>query len=116
MILDLRGMSALADFFLFATAESTRQFRAISESIRRTCKSHKVKVGNIEGKESGRWLLVDLFDVIVHVFDPESRIYYDLELLWGDAPRLDWNGIETPEIPQTPAREERVYRTLSLPE
>jgi len=110
-------MSALADFFLFATAESTRQFRAISDSIRRSCKNHQIKVGNVEGKDSGRWLLVDCFDVIVHVFDAESRVYYDLELLWGDAPRLDWRGIETPEIPLTPpAREERVYRTLSLPE
>ena len=117
MVLDVRESSNLADFFLFATAESSRQFQAIAETLRVSAKSHGLKTGGAEGLGSGRWALIDLYDVIVHVFDPEARQFYDLELLWGDAPRVDWSSIETPLIPRAvPTRESRVVESTSLPE
>jgi len=116
VLLNLRSASSLADYFIFATADSTRQFRAIAETLRYACKSSNVKVGHAEGLDAGRWLLLDLFDVIVHVFDPEAREFYDLELLWGDAPRVDWAEVGTPPVPRgAPTRESRV-RPASLPE
>jgi ribosome-associated protein len=88
----------------------------LAETIRFCCKSQKVKVGSVEGLDAGRWLLVDLFDVIVHVFDPEARHYYDLELLWGDAPKVDWKSIETPRLPVIiPTRAARVH-PVAFPE
>jgi len=116
VLLDLRGASSLADYFIFATADSTRQFRGFAETLRHVCKASNIKVGHAEGLEAGRWLLLDLFEVIVHVFDPEAREYYDLELLWGDVPRVDWAEVETPPVPRGAPTRDSSVRPASLPE
>ncbi|MEP0842243.1 MAG: ribosome silencing factor [Phycisphaerae bacterium] len=90
VILDLRGISSVADFFVIGTGTSDRQMRAIADEI----EVQGLRVGQkrygISGYESPSWLLLDYVDVVIHLFDPAKRHYYDLELLWGDAPRIEW--------------------------
>ncbi len=91
LILDLRGLSAVADFFVIATGTSDRQMRAIANQIEQEGKAVGQRPYRVSGYENGTWILVDYVDVVVHLFDPQRRTYYDLELLWGDAPRIDWH-------------------------
>lgn len=83
LVLDLRGLGyILCDYFVLATGESDRQNQAIVDGILEKLKDSGAQV---EGYEPGRWILVDLGDIIVHVLLPEVRAYYRLEELWGDA-------------------------------
>jgi len=91
LILDLRGISSVADFFVIATGTSDRQMRAIADQIEQEGKAMGQRPYGVSGYENGTWILVDYVDVVAHLFDPERRRYYDLELLWGDAPRVDWH-------------------------
>lgn len=91
VILDLRELSAIADFFVIATGTSDRQMRAIAEKVEEYGARVGQRVYGRSGYENATWLLVDYVDVVLHLFDTERRQYYDLELLWGDAPRVDWH-------------------------
>ncbi|TVP76360.1 MAG: ribosome silencing factor [Gemmatimonadales bacterium] len=84
--LDLRGISSAADWFLVVTGASDIQIRAIAEHVIDTLKSEGIRPGHVEGIQSGRWVLIDYIDWVVHVFHPEAREFYQLERLWGDAP------------------------------
>jgi ribosome-associated protein len=86
--LDVGQISSFADVFVICTGRSDRQVRAIAESIEQAAKRTGAPPLGVEGFSEGRWVLVDLDDVIVHVFDPEARAHYDIERLWSDAPRL----------------------------
>lgn len=90
VVMDLRGLSAVTDFFVIGTGTSDRQMRAVAEKIEEY--GHKVgnRVFGRGGYDVGQWLLVDFVDVVVHLFDRHRRGYYDLELLWGDAPKVEW--------------------------
>jgi ribosome-associated protein len=90
VVMDLRGLSSVTDFFVIATGSSDRQLRSVAERIEEY--GHKVgsRVFGRSGVEQGQWLLIDFVDVVVHLFDGERRAYYDLELLWGDAPKVNW--------------------------
>lgn len=88
-ILDLRGLSAVADFFVIATGTSDRQMRAIADQVEELGDKVGQRRYGLSGYESATWLLLDYVDVVLHLFDAERRQYYDLELLWGDAPRVD---------------------------
>lgn len=88
-VLDMRAISGVADCFVVCTGETDRQVKAITEAIRaqirETCSE---KPWHTEGLEHLQWVLADYVDLVVHVFMPEKRAFYDLERLWGDAPRL----------------------------
>lgn len=90
LILDLRGISSVADFFVIGTGTSDRQMRAIADEIEEYGRSVGQKPYGRNGYDSPTWLLLDYVDVVIHLFDPAKRHYYDLELLWGDAPRIEW--------------------------
>lgn len=87
MALDLRGISSATDFFLLATGASDIQVRAIAEHVIEELKREDVRPGHVEGMEGGRWVLIDYIDFVMHVFHPSARSFYQLETLWGDAPR-----------------------------
>jgi ribosome-associated protein len=95
-VLDLRKLSPVTDFFVLATGTSARQIQTVAERTREAGKemgqtpfgAEGVKAS--EGDEAFRWAVIDYFDVVVHIFTEDSRKYYDLELLWGDAPRVNW--------------------------
>ncbi|MGH7369839.1 MAG: ribosome silencing factor [Candidatus Methylomirabilaceae bacterium] len=90
--LDLRGLSAFTDHFLIASAPSMRQVVAIAERIEERLLQERVKMGHREGDQESGWILLDYSDVIIHIFDDETRLYYDLEGLWADAPKEDLLG------------------------
>ncbi len=84
--LDLRGISTATDYFVLATGQSDVQVKAIAEHVIGELKKEEVRPEHIEGLEGGRWVLIDYIDFVVHVFHPAARGFYQLELLWGDAP------------------------------
>jgi ribosome-associated protein len=88
LVLDLRGLSDATDFFLIASGDSDVHVRAISENITRGLSEVGVKPAGIEGQRAARWVLLDYIDLVVHVFHPAIREFYQLERLWGDAPLL----------------------------
>ena len=81
--MDVRGLSSLADFFIICHGESEPQVKAITDHIR---KGTDYKPRHLEGYENQNWILLDYFDIVVHVFKKDEREYYDLERLWADAP------------------------------
>lgn len=84
--LDLRGLCSFTDHFLIVSAPSIRQVRAIAERIEEQLREEHVRVFHRENDLEARWILLDYSDVIIHIFDEEMRLYYDLEGLWADAP------------------------------
>lgn len=93
VVLDMNTLTSYADTFVILTGRSDRQVRSIAESIVEALKAHDDPPLGVEGLDDGSWVLIDCNDAIVHVLDPETRLQYDLERLWRDAPRLDL-GIE----------------------
>lgn len=89
MQLDLRGIAGFADFFVICTGRSDRQVKAIHDGIHTGMKAeYGILPARVEGLTQAHWVLMDYLDVIVHVFTPETRAYYRLEQLWGEAPAL----------------------------
>jgi ribosome-associated protein len=87
--LDLRGMVGYADYFVICSGRSDRQTRGIHDGIHQGMKSaFGLLPRRVEGASEGRWILLDYLDEVVHVFTPETRDYYRLEQLWGEAPTL----------------------------
>jgi ribosome-associated protein len=85
--LDLRGMIGYTDYFVICTGRTDRQARAIHDAIHLGMKSrYGILPGRVEGMTQGNWILMDYLDIVVHVFTPETREYYRLEQLWGEAP------------------------------
>jgi ribosome-associated protein len=82
--LDIRGISGFADWFIIATASSSRNAKAISNKIIETVKENKLQVVGVEGQEDSEWVLIDCGDVVVNVMQKETREFYDLESLWGE--------------------------------
>jgi ribosome-associated protein len=88
VLMDVSAMSSLADYFVLCTGRSDTQVQAITQSIEQNVSEHGVRVHSIEGYTAGQWVLIDLGDVIVHVFLDPVREFYDLERLWARAPRV----------------------------
>jgi ribosome-associated protein len=90
LVLDMRKVTPLYDFFVIATGASRRQVHAICEDIDDRLKAVGDTRISIEGYEASKWVVQDYGDVMVHVFDPDTRAYYMLEDLWNDAEKIDW--------------------------
>ena len=93
--MDVRGLSSVTDFFVICSGDSEPQVKAIADNIRRST-PHKPR--HLEGYENLNWVLLDYFDVVVHVFRKDDRDYYNIEKLWADAPFKEFSH-ETPETP-----------------
>jgi ribosome-associated protein len=89
VILDLRGRSDVCDFFVLASGHSDVHVRSLAKNLHNAMIDVGQKAKGLEGMNEGRWALLDFFDVVVHIFDDRVREYFQLEKLWGDAPRLD---------------------------
>ena len=85
-ILDLRKVSGIADYFVVCSTDSDRQVKAVADEVDEKLLERGIKCYHREGFETLNWVILDYFDVILHVFRNESRSYYNLEKLWGDAP------------------------------
>ncbi|MFL3007089.1 MAG: ribosome silencing factor [Candidatus Neomarinimicrobiota bacterium] len=90
--LDLRGLSYLSDYFIICHGKSEPQVKAIVDNIR---KGTSFKPRHLEGYENKKWVLLDYFNIIVHVFDEEERDYYSIENIWADAPKNEFNDEKT---------------------
>ncbi|MEX2467666.1 MAG: ribosome silencing factor [Gemmatimonadota bacterium] len=88
-VLDLHGISSATDYFVIATGNSDVQVKAIADHVVDELKKDGVRPQHVEGMSGGRWVLIDYIDFVVHVFHPQARSFYQLENLWGDAPRWD---------------------------
>ena len=86
--LDLRGLNDATDWFVIASGTSDAHVRGIANAVLRKLETAGARAHHVEGLPSGRWVLLDFVDVVVHLFHPEARAFYQLERLWNDAPRL----------------------------
>jgi len=97
IVLDVSGLTSLADSFIICSGRSNRQVTAIADYIRTDLKQQGVAPLSVEGLQEGHWVLMDYGDIVIHVFYDDVRRFYDLEGLWSDAPRIrtraldDWN-------------------------
>ena len=89
VVLDLRKTAGFTDYFVIASGTNTRQVRAIADAVTEALAAKGVKPAYVEGYDRSVWILLDYFDFIVHVFGPETRVFYDLERLWGNAERIE---------------------------
>jgi ribosome-associated protein len=112
--LDVSGVVSFADVFVIATGRSERHVRSIADAIAEAAALAGEAPLGVEGYDEGRWVLIDLADVIAHVFLAEARAHYDLERLWSDAPLLDL-GLSDAAMRPLSARSERKAQPRSEP-
>ncbi|HVZ93918.1 MAG TPA: ribosome silencing factor [Phycisphaerales bacterium] len=102
VLLDLRGRSQVTDYFVIASGTSDRQMASTGEHVVDLGAERGFNAfGNNLRERGASWILLDFVTVVVHVFEPEKRLYYDMEMLWGDAPRIEW---ERPATEKTKSR------------
>jgi len=89
VVLDLRKAAGFTDFFLVVSGSNSRQIRAIADAVMESLAEDGVKPAHIEGYNRSEWILLDYFDFVVHIFAPETRMFYGLERLWGSADRIE---------------------------
>lgn len=89
VVLDLRGTPAFTDFFVLCSGLNQRQVKAIADAVEETLRAARIRPAHVEGYDRAEWVLMDFFSFIVHVFTPQTRAFYALERLWGDAERIE---------------------------
>ena len=96
VVLDLRQTPAFTDFFVLCSGQNQRQVKAIADAVEESLRAAKVRPAHVEGYDRAEWVLMDFFTFIVHVFTPQTREFYSLERLWGDAERIEVS--DTPPV------------------
>lgn len=89
LILELKGLSPIADYFLICSGVTARQVKAVAEAVEEKLSKETIHPSHIEGLPDAHWVLMDYGDLVVHIFDEYTRQYYELEKLWGDAPKIE---------------------------
>lgn len=89
--MDMRSVSAYCDYFIVISANNSRQIKAISDEIEERLQDEGVRLWHCEGGSDSKWVLLDFGNCLVHLFEPETRRFYDLEGLWGDTPQEKLN-------------------------
>jgi ribosome-associated protein len=102
VLLDLRKAAGFADYFLICSGGNPRQIRAIADAVMEALASDGAKPAHVEGYQRSEWILLDYFDFIVHIFGPETRLFYSLERLWGNAERVEIPAAPPPKSLQSP--------------
>lgn len=92
MVLHVGEISSIADYLVIATGTSDKQIASVADDIEKLAKHGGQSTAGVR-KGIGNWVVIDLFDVVVHLFEPEARAYYDLESLWSDGGRVDWHAV-----------------------
>jgi len=100
VLLDVSRFSSFADYFIICSGKSGRQVQGIAENIETELKTMGIKPLGTEGKREGHWVLMDYGDVIIHVFYEPVRCFYDLESLWSEAPRVEWEQGPNENMPE----------------
>ena len=94
-LIKIEGISSLGDYFVVASASNTTQVKAIADEVEDERTKLGLEPNRVEGRQSAQWILMDYYDVMVHVFLDEARNFYNLERLWSDAPQLDISDLLT---------------------
>lgn len=92
--LDIKEISSITDYFVICSANNERQVQSVCDEIEYKIKNKGLQVSHIEGYRNGRWVLIDLIDIVIHVFHKEDRDFYNLDRLWVDAPNLDIDNMQ----------------------
>lgn len=100
ILLELTEQASFADYFVICTGDSPVHMKALADRVRKEMADAGERISHAEGKDSQHWILLDFRSIIVHIFSNQSRPYYGLESLWGDAPLIEW----TPETAAASAR------------
>ena len=95
VVMDLRGMTAITDYFIICSGRSSRQVMAIADHIQKEMRDNRIRPLGVEGAGSGHWILLDYDHVVIHVFYDPIRRFYNLEGLWADVPRIQ---VASPQI------------------
>jgi ribosome-associated protein len=90
VVLDVRNTSHVSDFIVIGSGTSDRQMRSVLEHVEKLGATRGFKAFRTSRDDRATWLLLDFVDIVVHLFEPSTRSHYDLEMLWGDAPRIEW--------------------------
>jgi ribosome-associated protein len=90
LVLDVRDLITITDYFVIASGASDRQVKTIADEVARKLREEGTRPARVEGESGSRWILLDFVDFVVHVFHQEVRDHYRLERLWVDAPRVAW--------------------------
>ncbi|HZW06352.1 MAG TPA: ribosome silencing factor, partial [Phycisphaerales bacterium] len=90
VVLDVRGMTSVQDFVILASGTSDRQMRSAAADVKNLLPKLGSSVYRTSIDEQGTWIVVDCVDTVIHIFEPNTRAYYDLESMWGDAPKVEW--------------------------
>lgn len=97
VVLDVRELSQVTDYIVIGTGSSDRQMRSVLDHIEDVGKPLGFPAFRVSRDDRSVWLLADFVDVVVHLFEPNARAHYDIEMLWGDAPKVDWKRAATPK-------------------
>lgn len=107
-ILDLRKLTTITDYFVICSGDSDTQVKAIADEVDKTLRDEGIRAWHVEGYRALNWILIDFVDVVVHIFKKDTREFYNLEKLWGDAPMtevmdplLKKEKIVTPKVKKT---------------
>ncbi|MQR95498.1 ribosome silencing factor [Fictibacillus phosphorivorans] len=95
-VLDMEGISLVADYFVICHGNSEKQVQAIARELKDVALENDIQIRRMEGFDHARWVLIDLANIVVHVFHRDDRSYYNLEKLWGDANKIDVDAIIAP--------------------
>lgn len=87
-IIDIEGLSVVADCFIIASGENVRQTAALCDNVEEKLGRAGYELRSVEGRQSGSWILMDYNDVIIHIFDKENRLFYDIERIWKDGKKI----------------------------
>lgn len=90
VLLDVRGKNPMTDYLVIGSGTSDRQMRSVLQHVEELGEQHQFRAVRTSSDERATWLLADFIDVIVHLFEPNTRAHYDLEMMWGDVPRVSW--------------------------
>jgi ribosome-associated protein len=93
IVLDLRKTAGFTDYFVICSGSNPRQVRAIADAVSEALAESGVKPTQVEGYDRSEWILLDYFDFVIHIFAPETRTFYGLERLWGNAEQVDTDPI-----------------------
>ncbi|RMH13344.1 MAG: ribosome silencing factor [Planctomycetota bacterium] len=99
VVLDVRGLSHVTDYIVIGSGTSQRQMGSALQHVEELGQERRFERLRTSRDDQSLWLLADFVDVVVHLFEPNTRAHYDLEMLWGDAPRVDWDGSNSREQP-----------------
>jgi ribosome-associated protein len=96
LVLDLRGLSSITDYFVIASGASERQVHSVAQELADLAAIDGVSGPRLQGGQGARWIVADFIDIMVHLFESQLRPYYDLESLWAEAPKVKWHAMTTP--------------------